>query len=128
MNFAQFCTPQNFLLYFYTCVLQITDATTVDDVRKLAGEQFDLLSSCGFVKPTSSISLDDRAVIVKALFLHHTLLQSKAEIDQYNYGRPESIGCVEFNQAACYTSKAILLCWPKGYYSRCSVAIKNALT
>ena len=51
----------------------------MQDLQQLARDQFDLLLSSGFFKSTTTISLDNQAVMVKALSLHHTLLVCKAE-------------------------------------------------
>jgi hypothetical protein len=44
------------------------------------------LLRCGFTKPPVSIKLEDKGVIVQAISLHQSILQCKAEIDQFADG------------------------------------------
>ncbi len=53
-----------------------------------------MLQSCGFCKPTTKLSLNDRPSIVQTITLHFVLLQSKAEIDQYVEGL-KSLGVLD---------------------------------
>lgn len=57
--------------------------TTVEEVRQFATEELDLLLASGFTKPPSTLSWDDRVILVQSLTLHHVILESKAEIDQF---------------------------------------------
>jgi len=44
------------------------------------------LCDCGYNKPVTSLDLDSRSAIIKAVCLHRVLLVSKAEMDQFRDG------------------------------------------
>lgn len=48
-------------------------------------ENFEFLSSCGFVKPVNTIKMEDREMLLRTVGLHF-LLKVKAETDQYKEG------------------------------------------
>ena len=73
---------------------QINEVNSVQALRDVAGENFDALVASGFAKPTSTLSLDDKCIILHTLCLHHTLLVCKAETDQFIEGL-KSLGVLD---------------------------------
>ena len=41
---------------------------------------------CGFTKPLPCLVMEDKIALIQTLTLHHVLLRSKAEIDQFSEG------------------------------------------
>ena len=61
-------------------------AKTADEVRELATKHLDIVLAAGFTKPSSSLTWEDRVLLVQSVTLHYVLLESKAEIDQFMDG------------------------------------------
>ena len=62
------------------------NATSECELQEVVGANFSTMIDCGFVKPFSSVNLEDRADIVQSISLHHVILRSKAEMDQFTDG------------------------------------------
>ena len=67
------------------CV-KITKCSSEQELRSVIGANFSTLLDCGFVKPATSVKMEDRVDIVHAIALHHVILRSKAEMDQFTEG------------------------------------------
>ena len=59
---------------------------TVEELRSFVGTNYELLSDCGFVKPSTCITMEDKVEIVQAVGLHFVILRPKAELDQFLEG------------------------------------------
>ena len=44
------------------------------------------VTECGFIKAIPCITIDDKITLIQTVALHHVLLQSKAEMDQFCEG------------------------------------------
>lgn len=49
----------------------------------MVNSHFTTLVECGFTKPSARITFGDKSEIVQAVALHHVILRSKAELDQF---------------------------------------------
>ena len=58
----------------------------MEGLKALCLEEFDLLSSCGFIKPCTAITLEDKNSLVCSISLHYVIGAVKAEIDQFTSG------------------------------------------
>ena len=67
-------------------LMQMTSAVDVDSIRGIAIDNSDLLIGSGVTKPLALINAVDKIDIVQAVSLHHVLLHSKAELDQFCSG------------------------------------------
>ena len=58
-----------------------------DELREFVGEKYDIISECGFTKPSSSLSLStDKIDWVQCIALHHVILKSLGELSQFRAG------------------------------------------
>ena len=74
---------------------QIQRIEDVDDLRQFVGEKFDIISECGFTKPSSRLSLStDRIDLVQCVALHHVILKTLGELSQFRDGL-ESLGALK---------------------------------
>lgn len=55
-------------------------------MREVAGEHIDLLLECGYTKPVSLLSLEDKSELIHAVTLHKVVLCSLVELDQFRTG------------------------------------------
>ena len=51
-------------------------------LREIAVEETELLTSCGFIKPSTTLTYLDVPKLIKTVTLHSTILNIKAELDQ----------------------------------------------
>ena len=58
---------------------------TVDDLRRLAVENFDVLIESGVNKPVSRIEMSDKTNLIQAV-MHKVILGSMAELSQFREG------------------------------------------
>lgn len=61
-------------------------AETLDEFKVVYANHFGELAEYGVTKPPTTVTLEDRITIVQSVTLHHALLKSKAEIDQFVQG------------------------------------------
>ena len=66
--------------------LQMMTCTDVDILRRLVGENIQLILDAGYTKNLLRISISDKEEIIRALFLHTTIYRSMAELDQLKAG------------------------------------------
>ena len=67
----------------------------VEEFRQFVGNNFDIISECGFTKPSSRLSLStDRVDLVQCVALHHVILRSLGELSQFREGL-ESLGVLK---------------------------------
>ena len=57
------------------------DAPDEDSLRSVVLDNLDAVADTGFSKPISAIKMEDADVIFHCIALHHTILKSKAELD-----------------------------------------------
>ena len=61
--------------------------TTTEQLRTLLNvDNFDFRFSCGYTKPTTLITLDDKEDLVRSIWLHFVLFQPHAELEQLRKG------------------------------------------
>lgn len=59
----------------------------VDELRDFVGENFDVISECGFSKPSSKLSVTaDKIDLVQSVALHHVILKTLGELSQFREG------------------------------------------
>ena len=59
----------------------------MQEFRQFVGENFDVISECGFTKPSSRLSLStDRIDLVQCVALHHVILKTLGELSQFREG------------------------------------------
>ena len=61
-------------------------ATTIEELKDVYTCHFCELVDYGVTNPSTSITLEDKHTIVQSITLHHVLLKSKAEADQFSEG------------------------------------------
>ncbi len=79
---------------------------TADELRTLATKHLDQLLASGFTMAPSLLKWEDRVLLVQSVALHHVLLESKAEIDQF----AGNLQHVEYYQRASSTFETFSLC------------------
>ena len=47
---------------------------------------FDLISECGFTKPTTKLTMDDKVTLVESVALHRVILKILGELSQFRDG------------------------------------------
>ena len=57
-----------------------------DELRSIVGDNFDLISECGFTKPTSKLTIDDKMTLVQTVALHQVILKTLGELSQFRDG------------------------------------------
>ena len=57
-----------------------------DELHSVVGENFDLISECGFTKPTTKLTMDDKVTLVESVALHHVILKTLGELSQFRDG------------------------------------------
>ena len=57
-----------------------------DELHSVVGENFDLISECGFTKPTTKPTMDDKVTLVESVALHHVILKTLGELSQFRDG------------------------------------------
>jgi len=75
--------------------LSVKDA---DELRSVVQDNFDLISECGFTKPTTRL---DKVTLVQSVALHQVILRTLGELSQFRDGL-ETIGvarAIEQNSA-----------------------------
>ena len=63
----------------------------LDEFKEVYATNFCDLAECGVTKPSTALTLEDKISVVQSITLHHTILKSKAEIDQFAAG----LSCLE---------------------------------
>ena len=58
-------------------------SSSEQDLQAVLGSNFSTLLDYGILKPATSFSIEDKVDIVHAIALHHVILRSKAEMDQF---------------------------------------------
>lgn len=71
------------LVIFLNQYLQVQDATLSVQLQYLLMDEIDLLAESGCNMPITHVNINNRAVIVDTVVLHHYLLKPKAEVDQF---------------------------------------------
>ena len=65
---------------------QLANATNNQNLREIAVNNGDVLIKSSLTMPLAFVSLHDRDTIIQTVALHHVLLKSKAEMDQFLVG------------------------------------------
>ena len=55
-------------------------------LRSIVTEESGIMIDAGFCKPLTSITIEDKEEIIHTIALHHTILKSKAELDDLKRG------------------------------------------
>ena len=55
-------------------------------LQTVVGASFAILLDCGITKPSIAITLGDKIEIDEVIALHHAIVRSKAELDQFAEG------------------------------------------
>ena len=58
-------------------------STCESELREIIDSSYDLLCECGWTKPSILVKDKDKVDIIQAMSLHHVILRSKAELDQF---------------------------------------------
>lgn len=58
----------------------------IDDFRKFVEENYDEISHCGYIKPSSRLLIADKVDIVQSVALHHVILKTLGELSQFCEG------------------------------------------
>ena len=67
--------------------MQIEEAESTETLQKLMNSpEFAFRFECGYPKPTTCITIDDRDSIARYLAMHHVVYSQKAELDQIKLG------------------------------------------
>ena len=66
--------------------MQVQNANDDNNLREVTMEHADALIESGLTMPLSLVTVDDKTVIIEIVSLHHVLLCSKAELDQFLTG------------------------------------------
>ena len=72
-----------------------------DELRSVVQDNFDLISECGFTKPTTRLGMNDKVTLVQSVALHQVILRTLGELSQFRDGL-ETIGvarAIEQNSA-----------------------------
>lgn len=56
---------------------------------------FDFLYNCGYNKPTSLITINDKDTLIKSVWLHYVIFNPHAELEQLKKGINDSLGVDE---------------------------------
>ena len=54
-----------------------------DELCSVVGENFDLISECGFTKPTTKLTVDDKVTLVQSVALHQVILKALGKLSQF---------------------------------------------
>ena len=57
--------------------------TSEGELQDIVASNYDLLCECGWTKPSVLVKEKDKVDIIQTMSLHHVILRSKAEIDQF---------------------------------------------
>ena len=66
--------------------LQMMPCTELENLRRLVRDNSELILDAGYTKNLQSITISDKELIIRALFLHCTIYRSMAELDQLKAG------------------------------------------
>lgn len=66
--------------------MQVVQSKTKSELQSIVETHYSDLVDCGFMKTSARISEEDKVEIVHAITLHHVILRSKAEMDQFSEG------------------------------------------
>ena len=66
----------------------------VDELKEFVGEKFDMISECGYTKPSTRLLSTDRIDLIQCVALHHVILKSLGELSQFREGM-ESLGVLK---------------------------------
>ena len=71
------------MLIFSYNIIQIQDTTTDDDFAiEIQKPEYNFQFSCGYAKPTRSMTLADKDEFIHAIWLHHVFFLPHAELEQ----------------------------------------------
>lgn len=62
---------------------QIMNANDIEEFRRVFSLNYENLADYGITTPPNTLKMEDKITTVKSIALHHVLLRSKAEIDQF---------------------------------------------
>jgi len=51
-----------------------------DELRSVVQDNFDLISECGFTKPTTRLGMNDKVTVVQSVALHQVILRTLGEL------------------------------------------------
>lgn len=91
---SMFPPPQCLSIYYVWFKLQIKCAPDVSTLRAVVLNDADYTIDAGFSKPIASLTMDSKNELIRVLCLHHVLLKSIAELDQFKEGL-ESLGVLD---------------------------------
>lgn len=61
--------------------LQMMPCTEIDNLRRLVRDNYELILDAGYTRDLQNITITDKELIIRALFLHCTIYWSMAELD-----------------------------------------------
>ena len=68
--------------------------STEEELCSMVASNFDILTHCGFIKPSSLVNEKDKTKIIQTLALHDVILKNKAELGQFVEGL-QSCGVID---------------------------------
>ena len=74
------------ILRIHVVPLQIAATSDNSSLRTTVMEFCTEVTECGFTKAIPCITMDDKITLIQTMTLHHVLLRSKAEMDQFCEG------------------------------------------
>ena len=62
------------------------NADNIEELRSVCSLHYEILSDYGMTTPPNVLKMEDQIAVVQSITLHHVLLRSKGEIDQFIQG------------------------------------------
>ena len=85
--------------------LQVQSATTTEQLQALLnGDDYTFRFHCGYTKPSTLVSLDDKEEFARSIWLHFVLFQPHAELEQLRKGPYQTL---QFELLACAHPKEV---------------------
>lgn len=72
--------------------------TELDSLQRLVRDNYEVILDAGYTKDLQSLTITDKELIIRALFLHWTIYRSMAELDQLKAGLNELGVCDEMKR------------------------------
>lgn len=72
-------------------MFQIEGTTTEEFKAEIKDEKYDFRFNCGHIKPTTAMSIDDKAEFIRSIWLHHIFFMPHAELEQMRKGFRETL-------------------------------------
>lgn len=90
---------------------------SANEFKTVYTDHFCELADYGIIKPSTGITMEDKVPIIESITLHHVLLKSKAEVDQFVEG------------LSCLGTKKCLMKHPslmKSFFTVCGTQVLTA--